>query len=262
MLNERLVRNLDRQVESWRFRVKDDEERKTYDEVFDQKTLKLLQKLFSDQVLSTLDYPVSTGKEGNVFKATSPLGSRAVKIYRTSNATFKDLARYIEGDPRFRDLRGNLRKIIPAWASKEYKNLIQLKEGGVRVPTPYFHTANIVIMEYVGDDQTPAPLIRKVTLPDPQRAVRDILAQFRKINKAGLVHGDFSEYNLLWWKGKPWVIDVAQSVPLEHSQGAEWLQRDVENLLRYAKQIGAPLRRESVLKGLQGLEHALRKNPR
>src|SRR2546430_2558278 len=102
MIDERRLRILETQVDALRTREKDSETRKTYDEVFDHAALLTIAELITDGVISTLDYPVSTGKEANVFHATGPDGrAKAVKIIRIANATFRNIAVYIDGDPRF-----------------------------------------------------------------------------------------------------------------------------------------------------------------
>src|SRR5438093_819362 len=107
MIDDRAIHRLERQIDSWRSRSRDGDERKTYDEVFDQRTLLLIAKLINDGVLATVDYPVATGKEGNVFHATTRDGAAlALKIYRVSNSTFKTIATYIQGDSRFRNIGG------------------------------------------------------------------------------------------------------------------------------------------------------------
>jgi RIO kinase 1 len=45
----------------------DKEYRKTYDEVFNDSTLKTIYRLFQRRVLDSLEHPISTGKEANVF---------------------------------------------------------------------------------------------------------------------------------------------------------------------------------------------------
>ena len=56
--------------------------------------------------------------------------------------------------------------------------------------------------------------------------------------KAGLVHGDFSPYNILWHDGIPLVIDVGQSVALAHPHSQEFLVRDIERLVTWAQANG------------------------
>lgn len=53
-----------------------------------------------------------------------------------------------------------------------------------------------------------------------------------------LVHADFSEYNLLYFKKKIWVIDVSQSVEKDHPFSFEFLKRDIYNINNYYKKLG------------------------
>lgn len=253
MIDERKIRQLEAQIDAWRMRVRDDDERKTYDEVFDKRTLLLIAKLISDGVLSTVDYPVSTGKEGNVFHATaSDGGALAVKIYRVSNATFKNISRYILGDPRFRNVRRTQQDIIYAWAQKEYKNLLGMAAAGARVPKAIEQQNNILVMSYIGDETRPAPLLREVRLDDPQAGFQDLLESMKAIHTAGLVHGDLSEYNVLVWDGHLWVIDCGQAVPWKHGHAAEWFARDCRNVARYFRRLGVDTSPEALAKAVRG----------
>ncbi len=160
---------LERQRDSWRMRRRDDDDRKTYDEVFNKENLLRVYKLFTDGVIDRLDFPISTGKEGNVFRASTEDGKLlAVKIYRTSNATFMDMAKYINGDPRFKGIMTNRRKLILAWASKEFRNLQRYTEAGLRVPKAVARNQNIIVMEYIGDEVAPALELRNVEARGPR----------------------------------------------------------------------------------------------
>ena len=44
--------------------------------------------------------------------------------------------------------------------------------------------------------------------------------------KCKLVHGDLSEYNLLYHEGRVWIIDVSQSVDLDHPHAFDFLRED------------------------------------
>jgi len=237
MLDERLLRQLESDVDSLRKRDKDSDSRKTYDQVFDRAALLNLAKLISDGAISTLDYPVSTGKEANVFHATDREGrAKAVKIYRINTATFRNIAQYIEGDSRFRGVRRATKPTILAWALKEYKNLLRMHEAGVTVPSPVAHLENVLVMEYlfVGDGHEPAPSLkgaRGFDAPAVYEALRKDVR--RMVAKARLVHGDLSEYNVLLAEGRPHIIDVGQAVVLDHPRAKEFLRRDAENVARF-----------------------------
>src|SRR5438309_1445281 len=73
---------------------------KTWGEVFDTPTVMSLHRMLRSGVLKSIDYPVKTGKEANVFKGTMEDGDDcAIKIYRVATATFHHILKYIEGDP-------------------------------------------------------------------------------------------------------------------------------------------------------------------
>jgi len=93
-------------------------------------------------------------------------------------------------------------------------------------------------MEYIGDETMPAPLIRTVRLEDPRAAYEEVVASMKAIRKAKLVHGDLSEYNILWWGGHPWIIDCAQGVALEHPQAEDWFLRDCAIVAKYFGRLG------------------------
>lgn len=230
----------ERRIEALRVKDKSTEDRQVMDEVFDKETLMAIYKLMTDKIVETVELPISTGKEGKVFLCTSPdKRLLALKIYRISNSTFKRIARYIEGDPRFKGLTGNHRKMIFAWASKEFKNLQRLESAGVRVPSPIRSYRNVLVMEYIGTEETPAPLLRDIKLGSPEKTYKT-LVKFVKLayRKAQLVHGDLSEYNVLIQDDKPVLIDCGQAMMVDHPNASEFLRRDIVNLNRYFGSIG------------------------
>ena len=44
-------------------------------------------------------------------------------------------------------------------------------------------------------------------------------------HECNLVHGDLSEYNILWHDGRPVIIDVSQSVEHAHPFATEFLRK-------------------------------------
>ncbi len=210
--------------------------RKTFGEVFDTHTLLLLGKLISDGIIDQVDFPVSTGKEANIFRATtSEKKLVAIKIFRTATMTFKHIATYIEGDPRFNYGYKNRRDIIEEWARKEYKNLVLLRKAKVRVPAPIKCVQNVLLMEYIGDADKPAPLLKDVPLKQPTKVYDEIIQFITRMYQHNIVHADLSAFNILFYRQKPYIIDVGQAVLLDHPSSSEFLKRDIHNILHYFK---------------------------
>lgn len=219
------------------------DERQTEGEVFDRKTLMIIYRFMKRGLLDKVHYPVSTGKEGNVFYAEDADGEPlALKIYRTSTSTFKRVAKYVEGDSRFRGITGNRWKFIYAWASKEYSNLDRYCEAELPVPEPVAVDQNCLLMEFVGDENGPAPRLKDCELDDPtdtyDEVVSFIIDGWRE---AHLVHGDLSEYNILMEDGEPVVIDVGQAMTADSFNAKELLDRDIANINRFFRTRGADI---------------------
>jgi RIO kinase 1 len=220
----------------------DSESKKILDEVFDHNTLLAVYRLINQKIIETIDYPVSTGKEANVFHATSPEGEHlAVKVYRIGNAEFRNKGAYILGDPRFKNIAKGHRNIMFEWTRKESMNLERMHDNGIRVPEPIAYYENILVMEYIGTAERPASSLKETQLDDEMaREIRDDLenALIDIHHKAKLVHADFSEYNILILDGKPVIIDVAQSVTRDHPNAMQFLERDIQNFSRYFGRYG------------------------
>ena len=93
-------------------------DRRVFDQVFDRSTLLALHKLMEKGEIETVDHPIARRKEAHVFRATSASGPLAVKIFHTTNAVFKGLTKYIDGDPRFSGLSRRHRELVNIWHTK------------------------------------------------------------------------------------------------------------------------------------------------
>ncbi len=241
-------------------------DRRTEAEVFDRSTLMVLHKLLTHGVIRSLDFPVATGKEANVFRATTPGGGYlAVKIFRVHTATFKHVLQYIQGDARFQGVSGDKRALVHAWCQKEYRNLIRLREAGCSVPEPVKSVQNVLVMEYLGKKEGPWPTLKQVgTKGEPQRFWDSLVDDYAKAyNGAQLIHADLSEYNLMVEgadrpveEQRLRMIAVGQAVLRDHPMAEEFLQRDVANVVRYFRSQGLDVEGRMILDRLEAPREA------
>ncbi|XP_068739884.1 serine/threonine-protein kinase RIO1-like [Montipora capricornis] len=233
-----------KKLENDRLRAKDKADRATVEQVLDPRTRMILFKILNKGVICEINGCISTGKEANVYHATNACGEqRAVKVYKTSILTFKDRDRYVTGEYRFRHgyCRHNPRKMVKTWAEKEMRNLTRLHQAGVPCPEPVILRSHVLVMEFIGTDGWPAPLLKDVTLSESK--ARELYLQciliVRNIYwKCRLVHADLSEFNMLYEGDKLYVIDVSQSVEHDHPHALEFLRKDCTNVTEFFKKNG------------------------
>jgi len=224
------------------------EEYKTLKNVFDLFTEKNLFKLITQGYIDGLHSPLSIGKESNVFTAKKDGEMRIAKIYRLQTCDFNRMYDYIKSDPRYSGLSNKRRDVIFAWAHREYRNLLKAREAEVRVPTPYTTLKNILIMEFIGDEDGAARKLKDRKPEEPEKFFKEIVEQMRKLYKAGLIHADLSGFNILNFDEKPVFIDMSQTTPLDDPNSQEYLKRDVHNICTLFKKWDVKADEEETLK--------------
>ncbi|MEQ8983727.1 MAG: PA4780 family RIO1-like protein kinase, partial [Deltaproteobacteria bacterium] len=210
-------------------------------------TPEALLPLYEEGLLDEVIRPLMSGKEASVFLVRSRGMECVAKVYKDAqHRTFRQRAAYAEGrQVRRSRQRRALQKgsaygkslLEATWQNAEVDALLRLHEAGVRVPTPYHHAENVLLMELVTDaNGDPAPRLDDVDL-DVETAtllheilIRDIVAMLC----AGLVHGDLSQYNILVAADGPVIIDVPQATDAATNRNSEAIfLRDVKNVTRF-----------------------------
>lgn len=235
------VRDELHKIDLRRKKIKNSELFETVEEVFDYSTLMILYDLINNGFIDVMYGVVNSGKEARVYFAKDRNGlDLAVKIYLTSTSEFrKGMLTYIIGDPRFKVSSRKTRDIIYVWARKEYSNLSKAYSVGVRVPKPITVKGNILVMEFIGVDGVPAPLLKDYLPQNIDSFFNIVMDYVRKLYiNARLVHGDLSEYNIMVFNDSPVLIDFGQAVDLSHPMAEELLVRDVNNLLKFFSDVG------------------------
>jgi RIO kinase 1 len=244
----------DRKIEKLGIRIKDMDQLKVREDVFDEITLLSLYKLVHRKWITAIGGSISTGKEANVFFGERGEQDLAIKIYRIRTANFNTMNEYIIGDRRFSGIRKNRKDIVFTWTKKEFSNLMRAHEAGLPVPLPLVWDRNILIMEFIGEDERSFPQIRNVHLDDPAGVYEKVLSYIGILyKKAGLVHADLSEFNILYGD-QPYIIDMGQSVTLDHPRAHIFLMRDIININRFFKKKCDVRNSDTIFTEITGIE--------
>jgi RIO kinase 1 len=248
---DEIARRRDREFNKFRERLKNTEQFKVEQSVFDDATLAALYKLVQDGYVQAFGGPVSSGKEANVYSALGGEKSDgaggdgrevAVKVYRINASDFRDMRDYLVGDPRFEELSGDKKRVVLAWTRKEFANLKRAQKAGVRVPDPIAVQRNVLVMEFLGSDGERAPTLDDAHLENPETAFEVVREYMRRLYDAGLVHGDLSEYNIVVHDGELCIIDLGQAVTIHHPNSGEFLTRDCANVASFFQRQGMDVR--------------------
>lgn len=166
-------------------------------------------------------------------------------LYREGRAQLDDEGNQVRGGRIKRALEKNTdfgQKIRHgSWLNNEFEVMQRLHAAGADVPKPFTHGENAILMEFIGDIEGPAPALVNVRLkreearPLFERLMWNIDLMFGN----GLVHGDLSAHNILYWDGKATIIDFPQAVvPFVNPHAYELLVRDVKRVCEYFARYG------------------------
>jgi len=244
---DRIARKQDREFLEFRKRIKNTEQFKVEASVFDDATLGALYKLVQDGYIDAFGGPISTGKEANVYTALAPDGEVAVKVYRINASDFRQMRDYLDGDPRFEGIGSDKKKVVVAWTKKEFANLSRARAAGVRVPEPLAVERNVLVMEYLGGEDDRAKRLNEVHVENPETAYEVVREYTRRLYRAGLVHGDLSEYNIVVHDGELCLLDLGQAVTVHHPNAREFLERDCHNVAAFFRRQGLEVTDDDLL---------------
>lgn len=205
---------------------------KTLNDIFDISTEELLWKLISAGYIDGLEGPLSMGKEANVFTAKAGDEQRVVKVYRVMTCDFKRMYENIAADPRFLGMHRSRRDVVHTWCQREFRNLLKARAAGCAVPTPFVAKENVLIMECVGG-LIPAQKLNKKLPPNLKSFFGDVVKNMRLLYKAGLVHGDLSQFNILNNDDKPVFIDFSQATTKDNPNFEDYFLRDIRNVASF-----------------------------
>ncbi len=212
----------------------------------EQALVELEQKQFPVEVIQEL----KSGKEAKVYITRSTQSNElfALKLYHDyKTRAFQTQKTYLQ-DRYIGSEHSSIRHAIKkgntvgkefmqtGWVMREQYFLKTLADQSDYIPKMKKPLKNGSLMEFIGDETGSAPRLSEIKLPKTRhQEVADILIHLIELFLAnGIVHGDLSAFNILWWHNKPYVIDFPQAIDIRESKRVpELLKRDVKNTLAY-----------------------------
>lgn len=186
---------------------------------------------------------IKSGKEASLVLIEINHGLKCLKIYNRLSMASKSNNEYLSGK-WFR--QKNTRKAIDKgnkfshdllkklWIKREFYLLKKLYQQKAIVPQVFDYNNDSIIMEYLGDLTLSAPLIKDIdfTQKQAQKAFDLIIESIKIFFKNGIVHADLSEFNILWWQQKPYIIDFPQSIDIRNNLNyKKFLEKDINNIV-------------------------------
>jgi len=199
-------------------------------------------------LIEEFGHKLGIGKEADVYDALTSEGKRvAVKFHRLGRPSFRQTRRKRSYSA---ERVGWLFQSRLA-ADKEYSNMRLAYNVGVAVPEPLGQNRHLVVMGMIEGGE----LTRWKNLVTPVRVLRRVMLNVRKAYmKAGVVHADLSEYNIIVEPNmKILIIDWPQAVRTDHPNAGELLSRDVNCVLRFfARRFGVKVELSKALDYVTG----------
>src|SRR5262249_32127631 len=219
-----------------------------------------LRSFYEQDLIVDVLAQVKGGKEANVYRCRAHPRTGVVllaaKVYRPRQ--FRNLSNdqlYREGRPILtgegRPAKPTDQRIMRAlgkktafgvqvqhtsWLMYEYTTLERLHQAGGAVPRPFGSNENALLMGYQGDERRAAPTLHEVRLGrrEAPRLFAEVFRNVELLLQHGLVHGDLSAYNVLFWAGQVTLIDFPQVIDVRTNRNARFIfDRDVRRVCEY-----------------------------
>ncbi|MEM7029985.1 MAG: RIO1 family regulatory kinase/ATPase [Chloroflexota bacterium] len=222
--------------------------------------LNALRKFYEEELIVDILASIKGGKEASVYRCQGheTLGKDlvAAKVYRprrfrnlSNDAMYRQGRRTLDADgkpPQRKDHR--ISRAIDkktdfgvqvqhtSWLQYEFTTMKRLYEAGGSVPEPISAGSNAILMDYIGDEYEAAKTLNHIRLDEDeaQALFKEVQRNIELMLDHGLIHGDLSAYNILYWEGEITLIDFPQIVQLRTNSDAEFiLKRDLNRICQY-----------------------------
>ena len=191
---------------------------------------------------------IKSGKEAVVYKALLDGEVVAMKLYKDpEERNFKNVDDYLAGKhyrtsshKRAVEKNNTFAKRLKHdnWVKREFFMLQALFQKGACIPRPILQIDDALFMEFLGNEDEIAPRLSdiKLTPAEAQKIFDSIIENIKILSDAGVVHANLSEYNILYWNSKAYIIDFPQSIDVRNQEcSKEFLERDLRNIINFFK---------------------------
>ena len=97
-------------------------------------------------------------------------------------------------------------------------------------------------MHFIGDDNGNPAKKLKDSINDFENPENELEISLQFVQdlylKAKLVHADLSEYNILYYQKRQYLIDVSQAISRSHPKAKQYLARDIRNIINFYSSVG------------------------
>lgn len=183
-----------------------------------------LSALTTKKTISGLGTMIGVGKESEIYEALG-FGVVVLKLHKIGQRSFQTVRMnrdYIDGEGHCPWIFASAKS-----AEREYEALVALN-GKVNVPVPIDINRHIIVMSFIEGVN-----LNRCKLEQPEKIYQEILDEVKKAYELGFVHGDLSEYNLMYDGTSVWIIDWPQWVSPTHPSAEELLRHDIETVITF-----------------------------
>jgi RIO kinase 2 len=166
---------------------------------------------------------VGVGKESNIYTVQDEEGKYlCLKLHRLGRTCFRKIKEN-------RDYHGKRKHA--SWlylsrisATREYAYMKALYDRGFPVPQPIDFNRHCIVMELING----FPMTQINEVENVEQLYDDLMNLIVKLGNAGVIHGDFNEFNLMVTEdAKPILIDFPQMLSTSHHNAKFYFDRDV-----------------------------------
>ncbi|HJJ55610.1 MAG TPA: serine/threonine protein phosphatase [Methanocorpusculum sp.] len=180
--------------------------------------------LANKKIISSLGSLVGVGKESEVYSALG-FGEIVLKFHKVGQRSFQTVRinrEYLSDELHCPWIFASINS-----AKREYTALCALN-GHINVPVPIGRNRHTVVMSRINGIN-----LNKCQLIHPDEVFKEILNQIKVAYGLGYIHGDLSEYNIMFDESNVWIIDWPQYVSSDHPNALQVLHHDIETIISF-----------------------------